>query len=132
MKPLLVNICGAPGAGKSTLARILFDHYLLSGRDVVMLAADDYMMVDGEYRYDRAKLGFCHMSCQMDAEHFLKQNYVVIIHNTSTRKFERVVYERMAQQLQADYQVIVLQGPWQNVHGVPETKVLEMKNRLEI
>lgn len=54
----LLIVRGLPGSGKTTFAKSVTD---------IVFAADDYFMVDGEYKWDPMKLREAHESCLNNA-----------------------------------------------------------------
>lgn len=131
MEPMLILVRGLPGSGKTTLAEVLFNHYLEKGADVVALATDDYMMEDGKYVFHPENLAEAHIFCQIDAATFLDKGYVVIVHNTFTRQWEANPYIQKAKEVGATIQIIHTQGPWNNQHGCPPKTIEKMKARWE-
>ena len=123
----MILICGAPGSGKTTLAKSLIN----SGLADEHFEADMFMMENGKYKFDPKKLGYVHKECQKAVENALKQGKNVIVSNTNIKPFERNIYINMANQYNYKVQLIRLSGNFGNVHGVPEEKVKEMAENLE-
>jgi NEDD4-binding protein 2 len=133
MKTLLL-IRGLPGSGKTTLARTL--EARITGSFEV--CADDYFMVDGEYKFDAAKLEEVHRLCQLGTRLALKDGAsFVIVHNTFSTRKELQPYFNMAQDLDYRVQVVDLFNAGlsidelvrRNVHGVPRSTVKRMWDR---
>lgn len=133
---LLIIMQGAPGSGKSTLANTIqhcrgkFTH--------VICSADQYMVKfsepDGKfvYNFNPSRLKECHENCRQDAHNFMKKGVqTIIIDNTNTTQSECQFYIDKAREYGYAVQVIRCTGNFGNIHGVPEDKVLKMKNRLE-
>lgn len=121
---------GQSGSGKSTYVR---ENYPTA----MVCSADDYFMVDGEYRFDGSKLGEAHKAClrawlmAMAAEEPL-----VVCDNTNTSLWELSPYVQTANAL--GYKVVVVRcvasaetAAKRNQHGVPEAAVKGMTERLE-
>jgi predicted kinase len=124
----LYIIRGVPGSGKTTLAESMMecgmvDHYSEADRFMV----DDFL----QYKFDATNLRMCHELCRQDVEEFLNMGCSVAVSNTFTRKWEMQPYLDMAEKYGAKVTVIVCQGDYANVHGVPSDKVQEMKRRFE-
>lgn len=120
----LVLIRGVPGSGKSTLAREQFSEFF-------HCEADDFFMVGGVYTFDAKFLPVAHQFCKDRAQRALMSGRDVVISNTFTRKWEMDDYIRMAEAHGAELQVIICQGRFKNVHGVPDDVVQRMLSRFE-
>lgn len=117
----LTLIRGLPGSGKSTLAKCLnnTEHY----------EADMYFMRDGVYQFDAAKLSSAHKWCQESALIALQQGHHVVVANTFTTLKELAPYFKMAESVGIVPNVLMCQGNFQNVHGVPPEKLEQMARR---
>jgi predicted kinase len=126
--PSLYIIRGAPGSGKTT-----FGLRLRAGGLVrYVLSADDYMTgTGGKYNFDPRRLKECHERCQMDAIRHLRGFESVAVCNTFTRIWEMQPYVNMARNIGAELFVIKCEGNFRNIHGVPDQKVREMRDRFE-
>jgi len=126
MKTLYI-IRGLPGSGKSTLARKLVGVKF-------MREADMLFVVDGVYKFDGNRIRDAHAWCFQSVQHLLgavenENQEDVAVCNTFTRRWEYQPYIELAIEKGWSYQVIEVWGGWQNIHGVPQEKVFEMKNR---
>lgn len=125
MKELFL-VRGLPGSGKSTFAKAI-------GGPV--FEADQYFMVDGEYRFNPALLGAAHNHCKNNTEIAMRNGHKkVVVSNTFTQEWEMEAYYELA--VKYGYQVfsIIVENRHNgvNVHGVPEEKLEQMRNRFEI
>ena len=118
---------GVPGCGKSSFAEYISDE------KTEIICADDYFMVDGEYKYDKNHIKDAHSWCHSRFLECLKievQN--IIIANTSTSEWEFKNYKELAEK--NDYRVFVVivenRHNGKNTHGCPEESVKVMENRL--
>ena len=93
----LFLVRGLPGSGKTTLAETLSS--LGPGEPLLapMLAADDYFMLDGEYRFDPSKLPLAHVNCQESCAAFMEDGHEkIVVHNTFVCRWEMEPYIRIA------------------------------------
>lgn len=134
--PTCIIMRGLPGSGKSSLAANL--NADLHG---IICSADDYFMVDGEYRYDPAKIKKAHAACRQKFERALAERQDVVVDNTHSRTWEYLPYVEAARE--AGYKVevheIFCSGPVMARrfaercrHGVPLDKVVAMFDRWEL
>jgi len=130
--PTLILVRGLPGSGKSTLAALL-------GGSAPVLAADDYFMVGGEYRFDPNFLGQAHADCQHRTREALTRNPVVVVANTFSQRWELEPYFTIARDRGATVHVIDLFDAGldnaalalRNVHSVPVASIAAMRARWE-
>nr|XP_054755912.1 uncharacterized protein LOC129261913 [Lytechinus pictus] len=120
---------GCPGSGKSFVAKSL------KGNGVV-LSADDFFMVNGQYLFDRNAIGEAHDWNHKRAQDCLEKGITpVIIDNTNVHTWEMKPYVVMA--LKHQYHVVIREPdtPWKhkagelakrNSHGVPRVAIARM------
>ncbi len=124
----LYIIRGVPGSGKSTLAKRMISTGMASRH----YEADMYMVDEfGQYKFDRNKLPECHGRCYSDAIESLKAGREVIVSNTFTKRWEYQNYIIAAQDIGCFVTVLVCQGVFKNIHGVPINVVSSMRERFE-
>lgn len=100
----------------------------------IICCADDYHMVDGEYRWKAENQGYAHKSCQNKCEDLMKDNVpTVIIANTNTTVKEMKPYVDMAKVYgyKIFYLVIENRHGGKDSHNVPEASLEAMENRLK-
>lgn len=121
----LFLIGGVSGSGKSTVAAAL-----AQPNDVVV-AADDYFMVDGEYRYNHDEFQLAHAWCFKVVEDAVKDGKRVFVTNTFTSATHTAPYHALAHEY--GYRVFDLvtlntHGSG-DVHQVPlDTKIKQHEN----
>lgn len=132
----LFLIRGLPSQGKTTLAAALVS-------EANKFEADDFFVdAEGVYRFDGAKLGAAHASCQARCEAAMREGkHPLAVANTFTRHWEMESYLALAKQY--GYAVAILEPvtPWRrdvaalaarNTHGVPVESIKRMLDRWEI
>jgi predicted kinase len=123
----LVLLRGVSGAGKTTLAK------MISIANEV--AADDYFDEFCGGEFDPAKLKAAHEWCQKYTEGLMGHGATpVVIHNTFTRDWEMDAYYALAKKYGYRVHTMIVENRHgsKSVHGVPEDKVEQMKDRFEI
>lgn len=143
----LYIIRGLPGTGKSTLGKTLAPD--------ASFAADDYFMVDGEYKFDPTKLGEAHAQCQATVRKALKEKKDIVeskalvrwkthrgvsVCNTFSQRWEFQPYLEMAKEIGGiriflidlfDNNASLDELFERNVHNVPRHVFKNMYDRWE-
>ena len=133
---VLVLLRGVPGSGKSTFA----NHMWSSG---VVFEADKFFYgPDGEYKFDGSKLKDAHEWCRASVEAAMRDNHStagrhfpeIVVSNTFTREWEMQAYLDLAKKYEYNVVSLIVENRHggKNVHGVPDEKVQEMRDRFEI
>ena len=122
----LILLRGLPGSGKSTFAN------LLGG---IHVEADQYFMQDREYKFDASKLKQAHNWCKLRVEHSMEDGAdKITVSNTFTQEWEMDAYFELAEKY--GYQTFCLivenRHDSKNIHGCPDDKIEQMRNRFEI
>ena len=136
MSRVLILLRGVPGSGKSTFA----NHMWSSG---VIFEADQFFLDENsDYKFDGSKLKDAHEWCRNSVEEAMQENHMtagkhypeIVVSNTFTREWEMQAYFDLAKKY--DYNVVSLivenRHGGKNLHGVPDDKVQEMRDRFEI
>jgi len=130
----LILLRGLPGSGKSTLAKIILQ--LRSTDEPEVLSADDFFEdKEGDYNFDSSKLKEAHNYCQFRcSERMRQQKARIVVANTFTQEWEMDEYFKMAERYNYRVHTVVVENRHgnENVHGVPEDKLQQMKNRFQI
>lgn len=117
----LVIIRGVPGSGKTTMAKNSYsDHFLV---EADMFFTDS----NGEYTFDPSKIKQAHSWCQGVVRASLAAGKNTVVANTFVKKWELAPYLRMHQAPV----IVVAQGGYTSLHGVPDEAVARMKDNFE-
>ena len=128
----LYLIRGIPGSGKTTLAINLC---MNMKHPTVLLEADKYFInTSGVYEFNPSKLSEAHNYCYSCAMENLIEGRDVIVSNTSTTEKEVQRYQQLAEELGVNFVSLIVENRHggKNVHGVPEDKIQQMKNRFSV
>jgi len=130
----LILLRGLPGSGKTTLAKIILQ--LRSTDEPEILSADDFFEdKEGDYNFDPTKLKEAHNYCQFRcSERMRQQKARIVVANTFTQEWEMDEYFKMAERYNYRVHTVVVENRHgnENVHGVPEDKLKQMKNRFQV
>ena len=129
-RPTMTIIRGLPGAGKSTVARHMFNEV-----SQLYFEADQYFYDEmGNYNFDVKKLDAAHKQCFDKTEAALKDYRDVIVSNTFTTEKEIKSYKKLADKYEAVFISLIVENRHGNksVHDVPEETMKRMRNRFSI
>lgn len=144
----IMLICrGVPGQGKSFLAKQIQLYNNKVGIKTEIFSTDNFwMLADGTYRFDPARLGIAHQWNQRQVEIALDRENVsdipdcVIIDNTNLRFEELIPYLKIAKYRGVSVFEVVPNTPWmynidecvkRNQHGVPREAIERMMKKFE-
>lgn len=122
---------GLPGAGKSTLAKMLVGEKDYCHKEADMYFMDPY----GNYRFNTMELKDAHKWCQDEIEFVMKYEHTpVVVSNTFTQEWEMKDYYELAEKYGYRVHSLVIENRHGgiNSHGVPEEKLEQMKNRFDL
>ncbi|XP_073464686.1 NEDD4-binding protein 2 isoform X2 [Aquarana catesbeiana] len=134
---VLILLRGAPGSGKTTLARMLLEQNPAG----VILSTDDYFQQNGQYQFDINCLSEAHDWNQKRAKDAFEKNVSpIIIDNTNLQGWEMKPYVSMA--MKHKYKVTFREPEtwWKfkpkelerrNIHGVKKEKIMKMLENFE-
>ena len=143
MKKTLLILMGCPGSGKSTYAdKVATRLNRMFGLRVAVCCADDFFINNqGQYNFDRTKLGAAHDYCRDQARKNMRSGCnLVIIANTSVSHKERLPYIEMAKEWDYRIKQKLIGGVEEadvelyfkrNVHGVPLATIKSMAERIK-
>ena len=130
MKELFL-LRGLPGAGKSTLAKML-----VGDKDYCHKEADMYFVDrDGKYKFNPSQLKDAHKWCQGEIEFAMKYDHSpVVVSNTFTQEWEMQSYYELAEKYGYRVHSLIVENRHGGVneHGVPEEKLQQMSDRFQI
>ena len=126
----LILLRGLPGAGKSTLAKLLVN------KDYAHKEADMFF-VDGEgnYKFEPSKIKDAHAWCKDETEFLMKYEHSpVVVSNTFTQEWEMDAYFELAEKYGYQTSCLIVENRHdsKNIHGCPDDKIEQMRNRFEI
>jgi len=128
----LILMRAAPGSGKSTWVR---DNILSKFPNAVVCSADDFFirLGNGEYIFESSLLFAAHNQCFRRARKAMERSeMLIVIDNTNIKRRD---YERYVECAKENGYMVyqkVVDGNFNNVHGVPDEKVNLMKKNFEI
>jgi predicted kinase len=125
MKELFL-LRGLPGSGKSTLAESIGGMHM---------EADKYFMDEGEYKFDPSKTRDAHAWCQNAVSVWMINSVPkIVVSNTFTQEWEMEYYFDLAKEYGYRVYSLIVENRHGGVneHGVPEEKLVQMKNRFEV
>lgn len=121
----LILLRGLPGAGKSTLAKLICNQ---------VVEADMYFETQDGYKFDAAKLKQAHEWCKERTEQYMTQGFNVVVSNTFTTESEMAPYVHLA--VKHGYRLVSLvvenRHGSRSVHSVPDETLRKMYNRFQI
>ena len=130
----LILLRGVPGSGKTTLANVILQQPNNNPQEI--LSADDFFEGEnGEYNFDSTKLKEAHNYCQFRCSERMRQQKVrIVVANTFTQEWEMDEYFKMAERYNYRVHTIIVENRHgnENIHGVPEDKLQQMKNRFQV
>ena len=130
----LILLRGVSGSGKSTLANIILQQPNNNPQEV--LSADDFFVGDnGDYVFDGVKIKEAHNYCQFRcSERMRQQKARIVVANTFTQEWEMDEYFKMAERYNYRVHTVIVENRHggENIHGVPEDKLKQMKDRFNV
>ena len=123
----LFIVRGLPGAGKTTIARLITE---------TVLSADDYFVDEkGVYRFDPSLVKLAHRYCQRLCYQAMEQKIPKIaIANTFSQEWEFEPYYDLAQSFNYRVHSIIAENRHgsENIHNVPYSIIHKMRDRFKI
>uniref|UniRef100_A0AAG5D075 Smr domain-containing protein n=1 Tax=Anopheles atroparvus TaxID=41427 RepID=A0AAG5D075_ANOAO len=138
---VMVLMRGAPGSGKSHLSRSLID--CASGGDYRnhIFSADDYFVINGQYKFQPDGLDAAHRFNQKNVLAKARDGWSpIVVDNTNIRLWEMYPYVQIAADHGYHLEILEPVTHWRNnsrslairnTHGVPEPKIKMMLQNYE-
>lgn len=130
MKELFL-LRGLPGAGKSTLAKML-----VGDKDYCHKEADMYFVDrDGNYNFDTSKLKDAHKWCKEEIDFVMRlEHSPVVVSNTFTQEWEMKDYYELAEKYGYRVHSLIVENVHngKSIHNVPNETIENMKKRFVI
>uniref|UniRef100_A0A182MCP8 Smr domain-containing protein n=1 Tax=Anopheles culicifacies TaxID=139723 RepID=A0A182MCP8_9DIPT len=138
---VMVLMRGAPGSGKSYLARTLIDHTSEGDYRNHIFSADDYFMVNEVYKFQPDAIDAAHRFNQQNVLAKARDGWSpIVVDNTNIRLWEMFEYVKIAAAHGYFLEVLEPMTYWRNssrslairnTHGVPEPKIKNMLQNFE-
>lgn len=137
-------LIGPPGSGKSTyveeLKKLEDARDVLERRMIFTASADDYFVVDGEYKFDPSMLRYAHGDCMLRFASFLHSlsqpslatmRATIVVDNTNSSLLEIAPYYALASAYRASIELVHFDAhpracAERQRHGVPAARVEAM------
>lgn len=127
----LILLRGLPGAGKSTMAKMLVGNKEYRHKEADMYFIDR----EGNYKFDASKIKDAHKWCQEEVEWLMGiEQSPVVVSNTFAQEWEMEPYYQMAKKYGYVVHSVIVENRHngENTHGVPADKLTQMEDRFEI
>ncbi len=122
---------GLPGAGKSTLAKILVGEKYYCHKEADMYFIDRL----GNYKFIPSQIKEAHQWCKNDIEFCMKYDHSpLVVSNTFTQEWEMEDYYKLAEKYEYRVHSLIIENRHGgiNSHGVPDETLEKMKNRFDL
>lgn len=122
---------GLPGAGKSTLAKILVGDKDYRHKEADMFFIDG----NGNYKFIPHKLKEAHEWCKEEVSFLMKYEHSpIVVSNTFTQEWEMALYFELAEIYGYRVHSLIVENRHGgiNEHGVPQEKLEIMRDRFQI
>lgn len=132
----LILVRGAPGSGKTTLAKKLATE--LGNSEIV--AADDFFQVGEEYKFNFNLLKVAHEYCKGLTFYHLMRGENVVVHNVFAEKWTIAPFVETAFTMGLKWEIQEPKTKWKsdaaelaqkNVHGLTQVSIQKMLDKWE-
>jgi predicted kinase len=131
MEKVLIMLRGLPGAGKSTLAKVLSDH----GKYPVYSVDSYFTNSQGDYEFRFEGNHKAYKTCEQNTEDALKQNKEkVFVDNTFTLDWEMEPYFKLASRYNYQLHVLTVENYHNsgNIHNVSKDQLQKMAEKYKV
>jgi len=125
----LVLLRGIPGAGKSSVAK------MMESLGALIIAADDFHMINGVYDWKPERVAWAHRMCQLATDKAMAcREPVIVVHNTFTTEKEMEEYVQFADKYGYTVRTLIVENRHgsKNVHNVPDATLDKMERRFSV
>lgn len=130
----LILLRGIPGSGKTTLGEVILR--CLRGDNPDVISADNFFVNEkGTYNFDATKLKEAHNDCLLKCAERMKNEFTrIVVANTFTEEWEMEKYFEIAERYKYRVHTMIVENRHGglNIHGVPDEKLEQMRNRFNI
>jgi|LGVE01.1.fsa_nt_gb adenylylsulfate kinase-like enzyme len=131
-KQSAIIIRGVSGSGKTTLAKSIMKKFQEHGKSLIHCEADLFRINDnGEYHFDPSTKVECHNSCFKRFKDAVDNGLSVIVANCFIEKKDMLRYIDYLKNRGVEYVVIRTENTYQNIHGLSDETILNMKKNIE-
>lgn len=117
---------GVPGSGKSTLADAMAKSMF-----ALVYSTDSFFYREGVYKFDPQKLGEYHALNFERTIRALDAGINVIVDNTNIQRWQCRPYVEYAVKIGVPVVFVRVTGEFESIHGVPKSKIQQMRSQLE-
>lgn len=129
----LILLRGLPGAGKSTVAKLIMTG---GGMTDKVIEADNYFYDhEGNYNFDATKLSAAHNYCKSIVSDYMKMyKPTIVVSNTFTQEWEMKPYYELAERHGYRVHTLIVENRHgsKSIHDVPDATMGNMLNRFEV
>lgn len=128
---------GVPGSGKSTYAKKIAQEALDMEFLPIICSADDFFMVEDQYKFDVTKLSEAHKYCLRKFMLAVQDRHdPIVVDNTNINIEDIAPYVAVGEAFGYEVEVIQVDtnpeiAGGRNVHGVPPARVRDMYQRFK-
>lgn len=130
----LILLRGIPGSGKTTLGEVILR--CVRGDNPDVISADNFFVNEkGTYNFDATKLKEAHNDCLLKCAERMKNEFTrIVVANTFTEEWEMEKYFEIAERYKYRVHTMIVENRHRglNIHGVPDEKLEQMRNRFNI
>lgn len=129
--PSLILLRGLPGAGKSTLVKVL------SNNQWPIFSVDDYFTdpVSKEYHFEFSENHLAYKACENNTENSMQSKIEkIFIDNTFTLEWEMEPYFKLAKHYHYEIHVVTVENRHhgKNIHGISEDQLKKMAEKYKV